>query len=89
MEIKLTPSLTLTSDSKNFILSREVVNKKSGKIEPRPIGFYSTLPLAVSGFLKHKMLESNATSLTELVSEHRGLVAYVRGLLNEGDNTKF
>ena len=85
MNIQITKRWLLTSDNDNFIVN-ECSTIKSGDNRGKPfvkaVGYYTTLPAAITGLLNHKLRQSPAESLESLLREHRAFVRHVEEVLN-------
>jgi len=72
MDIKI-GKYWLSSDSRNYIISKPPQKDKRGiKFYPNQT-YYSTIPNAINGLLEILLKKSDVTTLTELLNEHREL----------------
>ena len=85
MQIKLDERYQLVSDELQFTLQEIKVvqeEKNKGKEYAVSIGFYSKIEDALVGYTRHKLLDSKATTLHELIEEVRALKQYIKDLVN-------
>jgi hypothetical protein len=68
MKIKLTKEYFLTSDPYNFIIAEEITKgKHKGKL--KHLTYHPTIEQALTGCLRRKMMESDATTMKELLAD--------------------
>lgn len=69
MRIEFRGGYLLRSDTNNWIVAQTLQfasGKRAGESYESLIGFYPTLPAALTGLLDHKLRQSDAASLQEL-----------------------
>lgn len=80
MEIEI-GKYVITSDPLCIILN-EKKKVKSGENEGKeyisPVGYYHTVEDCMEGLLQHKIRESQATSIRELVDEIKGISKFIK-----------
>ena len=83
MNIRITEDYRLTSDAYNFIVEkRSITGPDSKKIAPgtekwKQLSSHPTIELACKGLLRHKLLDSDAQSLKELIEVHTATQAAI------------
>jgi hypothetical protein len=77
MEIKLEENILLTSDENQFVLKKENGLDKKNETTYKTLGYYSTLPQALKGYVKHKTRVSQATTLQQVINEIEALENHI------------
>jgi len=82
VNIRLDATYVLTNDETGLILMRDE-GKVDGKGRPirESAGFYGHLSDAVDGYIRRRVLKSEATTLDALLAELKGIRAEVKELL--------
>lgn len=78
MNIRLKGNLAITTDSNQFILNRVAVNKKTSEEYLQGIGFYGSLEQALEAYTKAVILQSDATSVKDLLDELTSVKQYLK-----------
>lgn len=82
MKVQIEGNLYLESDSQQFIL-KEYTGKQSIKDGVatdlfKTHGYFSNIESALNKFTKMKIMESTATTLSELLAEVKGIRSYIK-----------
>lgn len=86
MRIQIDDSIYLTSDSTQFMLVETKIiqdGKNKGNEYDSTLGYYGSIPEVIKAYVKQKQLESNATTLQELLAETREIYQYVKNLFEQ------
>lgn len=86
MRIQIDDSIYLTSDSTQFMLVETKIiqdGKNKGNEYDSTLGYYGSIPEVIKAYVKQKQLESNATTLQELLTETRVIYQYVKNLFEQ------
>ena len=89
MKVYLDENTFIKSDTLQFILVEEKTGKRGnskGQLTETIIGFYGTITDCVHAFVKQRQLESDATTLHELLQETKELREYVTKLVEGYDD---
>ena len=78
MDIKLKGNYVITSDNNQFILSKVLVKQKSSEEYYSSVGFYGSLEHALNAYTKNVILQSEATSIKELLDELASIKQYLK-----------
>lgn len=79
MKVHIEENIFLESDERNFLI-REYTGKQdsNGKELYKTHGFYSTVQQALKALVQMKVKQSNAVTLSELISDVEGIGVYIR-----------
>ncbi len=80
MNIQLSDNIILTSDENNFMLKKINIGKKKRE---KVLGYFGTLEHALESYLKQLMLNSQTTTLLELLKECKNNKEFIRKLIKE------
>lgn len=83
MKVQIEGKLFLESDERQFIL-KEYTGKhdKDGKDTFKILGFYGTIQQAVKAFVRMKIKQSTAVTLSELVLDVNRIEAYIESKIS-------
>jgi hypothetical protein len=83
MKIKVEDKLFIESDGMQFILKKYsgAVDKKTGAEIFKPLGYFSTLQQSIKFLIRKKVMESDASTVKELLSDLERIEKEVESLI--------